>query len=158
MNKKLFVSAVVFIVAGVCMMVGGIGGIAYTHQGIVAEHVTTAEDSALPNKPMSGPLTIKAQADIIRVHTLKRTEGLVFADMPRTIPKLDDAKNPVLDEKGEPVMINNELRFGAWMPALTLMTSLQLALIAYAFSALAFVVGLLFVVNGCVFLALRKNQ
>lgn len=157
MHKKLFAFAVVFIIAGVCMMIGGIGGIAYTYKSISAEHVVTTEDSAIPNKPVRGPFTMKAQADVIRVHTMTRTSGLVFAQMPRTIPKLDEAKNPVLDEKGEPVMVANELRSGAWMPALTLMTSLQLGIVSYAFSLFALVVGLLFVMNGCIFLSLRKN-
>lgn len=157
MNKKLFVAAVIFIAAGICMMVGGIGGITYTYKSISAENITTTPDATIPSTQVRGPFTIKSQADIIRVHTLTRTEGQTFAQMPRTIPKLDEAKNPVLDEKGEPVMVPNELRAGAWMPALTLMTSLHLAFVTYAFSLLSLVLGFLFVLNGYVFLCLRKD-
>jgi hypothetical protein len=157
MNKKLFVAAVLFITAGGCMIVGGIGGITYTYKSISAEGITTPADATIPATQVRGPLTIKSQADVIRMHTLKRTEGLTFAQMPRTIPKLDEAKNPVFNELGEPVMVPNELRAGAWMPALTLTTSLQLAIVTYAFSLFALVCGLLFVVNGYIFLSLRKR-
>lgn len=158
MNKKLLAGAVVFFAAGICMMVGGIGGIAYTYKSISAESIMTPPDATIPNAQVLGPLTIKAQADIIRTHTMTRTGGLTFAQMPRTIPKLDDAKNPVLDAEGKPVMVPNELRSGAWMPALTLTTSLQLAIVTYAFSLLSLVLGLLCVVNGYMFLCLRKEQ
>jgi hypothetical protein len=158
MNKKLLVAAVVFFIAGAFMMIGGIGGITYTYKSISAENITTPKDATIPEAQVRGPFTIKAQADAIRMHTMTRTGGLTFAKMPRTIPKLDENKNPVLDEKGEPVMVPNELRSGAWMPALTLTTSLQLAIVTYAFSLLSLVLGFLFIVNGCVFLALRKNQ
>lgn len=156
MDKKLFVAAVLFIAAGVCMMIGGVGGITYTYKSISAENITTPSDATIPSTQVRGPFTIKSQADAIRMHTLTRTEGLTFAQMPRTIPKLDEAKNPVLNELGEPVMVPNELRAAAWMPALTLTTSLQLAIVSYAFSLFSLVVGLLFVVNGYVFLCLRK--
>lgn len=156
MDKKLFVAAVLFFAAGVCMMIGGIGGITYTYKSISAENITTPSDATIPSTQVRGPFTIKAQADAIRMHTMTRTGGLTFAQMPRTIPKLDEAKNPVLNELGEPVMVPNELRAAAWMPALTLTTSLQLAIVSYAFSLFSLVVGLLFVVNGYVFLCLRK--
>jgi len=157
MDKKLFVAAIIFIAAGICMMIGGIGGITYTYKSISAENITTASDASIPSTQVRGPFTIKAQADVIRMHTMTRTGGLTFAQMPRTIPKLDEAKNPVLDAEGKPVMVPNELRAGAWMPALTLMTSLHLAFVTYAFSLLSLVLGFLFVINGYVFLCLRKS-
>lgn len=156
MDKKLFVAALFFMAAGVCMMIGGIGGMTYTYKSISAENITTPSDATIPSTQVRGPFTIKSQADAIRMHTMTRTEGLTFAQMPRTIPKLDEAKNPVLDAEGKPVMVPNELRAAAWMPALTLTTSLQLAIVSYAFSLFALVAGFLFVVNGYLFFCLRK--
>lgn len=157
MNKKLLLIALAMFSAGSVMIVGGIGGIAYTYNAISNENIVTPDDASIPKTQVRGPLTIKAQADAIRMHTMKRTDGLTFASMPRTIPKLDENKNPVLDAEGKPVMVPNELRSGAWMPALTLTTALQLSIISYAFSLLSLVLGVLFAMNGYVVLTLRKN-
>ncbi|KKU78159.1 MAG: hypothetical protein UY04_C0045G0001, partial [Parcubacteria group bacterium GW2011_GWA2_47_7] len=44
-----------------------------------------------------------------------------------------------------------------WFNPLTLITSLNLGILTYAFALLSIVLGFLFMVNGYVFLALRKN-
>lgn len=137
------------------MMIGGITGICYTYTSISRENIVTPNDASIPGTPVGGPLTAKSQADIIRTHTLTRTGGLTFAKMPRTIPKLDEAGAPVLDEKGEVVMVPNTPR-ETWFQALTLITALNLGILTYAFSLLSIVLGSLFVLIGYVFLSLRK--
>src|SRR3989338_10049158 len=155
-NKLLTFSSIVSIVAGLAMVIGGIGGIIYTYQSIVAESITTTKDATIPNTPVRGPLTLKAQADVILMHTLTTTEGKRFSQMPRTIPELDEVGNPVVDEKGEPVMVPNEKR-RAWFNSVTLMTALELGMLTYAFSALSVLLGFLFLLNGYVFHALKKS-
>ena len=155
-EKILFLSSILSITAGIAMVLGGIGGIVYPYTSIAAESIITPKDATIPNAPVRGPLTLKSQADVILLHTLTSTEGKRFAQMPRTLPKLDAAGNPVLDEKGAPVMAPNEKR-STWFNAVALMTALQLGMLTYAFSALSFVLGLLFLLNGYVFCALRKS-
>lgn len=154
-NKKLLVSAVILFVSGAVMIIGGVGGIIYTHASVVAEDITTSKDATIPLAPVSGPLTLKSQADVIRMHTMTSTGGKTFAQMPRTLPVLDEAGNPVLDEKGAPTTMPNKLR-ESWFNATTLITALNLGILTYAFSLLSIVLGFLFIINGYVFLLLRQ--
>lgn len=48
-----------------------------------------------------------SQAEVIRKHVLVRTEGKTYAEMPRQVSKTDDDGQPVLDARGEPVMVSN---------------------------------------------------
>ncbi|HSE35544.1 MAG TPA: hypothetical protein VLB83_05485 [Candidatus Paceibacterota bacterium] len=157
MKKNIvFITALASLLAGAFLILGGICATLYTYQSVAAEKITTPKDATIPEAPVRGPITLKVQADTIRMHTMKTTEGKTFAEMPRMIPKLDEAGQPVLDEKGEPVMVQNEKRFGSWIPAVTLMTALQLGVLSYAFSALAIALGALFLLNGCALLAIRR--
>lgn len=156
MHKKLLISSIILFVAGTFMIIGGLGGMVFTYKSVAAESITTAKDAEMPLVPVRGPLSLKSQADVIRMHTLTSTGGKTFAQMPRILPVLDAAGVPVLDEKGEPVTKPNELR-AMWFQAITLMTALHLGIITYAFSLLSLVLGFLFILNGYVFLALRKN-
>src|SRR3989338_2792658 len=108
MKKLLTVSSVLAIVAGIVMVIGGIWGISFTYKNVAQENITTQDDASIPEVSVRGPLTLKAQADIIRAHTLETTGGKTYAEMPRQIAKLDSAGNPILDEKGQPVMVPND--------------------------------------------------
>lgn len=157
MKKNIvFITAVISLVAGASMVVAGICATIYTYQSVAAENITTPKDASIPEVSVRGPITLKVQADTIRMHTMTATEGKTFAEMPRMIPKLDEAGQPVLDEAGESVMVRNDKRFDSWIPAVTLMTALQLGVISYAFSALVIALGALFLLNGCALLSLRK--
>lgn len=157
LSRILIFASILSFIAGGAMLLGGVFGIVYTHQQIVAEKITTTPDSAIPNTSVAGPMTLKAQADVVLVHMLKMTDGKRFAEMPRTLPKLDDAGNPMLDEKGEALTVPNTAR-DMWFNAMSVRSALQLGILSYAFSALSLVLGLLFLVNGCVFCALRKRE
>jgi len=149
--KNLFgISSVLAIVAGIVMAVGGIWGIVFTYNNVARENITTPSDASIPNVPVRGPLTLKAQADIIRVHTLKTTSGKTYSEMPSKIPKLDQNNNPVLDEKGVAVMITNDAR-NIWVTATTLTTALNLGIITYVFSGLVFILGLISIWTGIIF-------
>ena len=90
MKKLLIASSILAVLAGIVLVAGGIWGIYFTYKNVSEEKIVTPKDSAVPERPVRGPLTLKAQADIIREHTLKMTDGKTFSEMPRQIPKLDD--------------------------------------------------------------------
>ena len=157
MKKLLIISSVLAILAGVVLVTGGIWGIYFTYKNVADEKVVTPKDSAIPEKPVRGPLTLKAQADIIREHTLRMTDGKTFSQMPRQIPKLDDNGNPVLDTEGSPVMVANTAR-DIWITATTLITALHLGVLTYIFSGMVLLFGLISIWTGVVFYALSRER
>ena len=157
MKKLLITSAVLAIVAGIVLVAGGVWGIYFTYKNIAEEKIVTTKDSAIPEKPVRGPLTLKAQADIIREHTLRMTDGKTFSEMPRQIPKLDDNGKPVLDAEGNPIMVANTAR-DIWITATTLITALHLGVLTYIFSGIILLFGLISIWTGVVFYALSRER
>jgi hypothetical protein len=51
-----------------------------------SERIVTPEDAGIPTAPVTGPEEAKAQADIIREHTLRITGGKTFAELDRNDP------------------------------------------------------------------------
>ena len=151
----LLIAGILALTIGLGSVVGGIVGIAYTWGQAVEENITTPSDAAIADTPVRGPLTMKAQVDVIEKHQLARTDGLRFSEMPRQVPAVDEAGNPVLDEAGEPVMVPNTLR-DSWITATTLTTALSLGIMAYMLGAFAIVSGVALVAVGLVFLYLRR--
>src|SRR3989338_2245767 len=150
MKRLLSVSSVVAIVAGVTMISGGLWGIVFTYKNVAQENITTPTDASVPGVPVRGPFTLKAQADIIRTHTLKTTGGKTYAEMPRQIAKLDSTGSPILDENGKPAMAPNTAR-DMWITATTLTTALNLGIVTYAFSGLILLFGLISIWTGVIF-------
>lgn len=157
MKKLLHFSSWLAIVTGAILIAGGVWGITFTYKNIVQENIVTPADAAIPEKPVRGPLTLRAQAEIIRTHTLKATENKTFAEMPRQIPKVDENGQPVVDADGKPVMVPNIAR-DIWITATTLTTALNLGLLTYVFSGLVILLGLISVWTGFVFRALGKER
>lgn len=156
MKKLLKVSSILAVVAGIIMVVGGIWGICFTKQNVSQEKIVTPSDARIPNAPLRGPRTLKAQADIIREHTLKMTGGKTYAEMPREIQKLDALGKGVVDSKGVPVMVPNDAR-NIWITATTLTTALHLAIFSYVFSVLVLICGFISIWTGIVFSKLSKK-
>ena len=156
MKKLIIVSSVLAIAAGIVMVSGGVWGIVFTYKNVARENITTPDDASIPNVPVRGPFTLKAEADIIRSHVLKTTDGKTYSEMPRQIPKLDQNGKPVLDEKGVAVMILNDAR-NTWITATTLTTALNLGIITYVFSGLILFLGLISIWTGITFRALSKK-
>lgn len=156
MKNLLKVSAVFAILAGLVMVIGGAWGISFTHENIAQEKIVTPEDAEIPGVPVSGPMTLKAQGDIIREHTLKSTGGKTFAEMPRTIDKMDAAGKVVLGADGKAVQVPNTSR-DIWVTATTLTTALNLGIFAYVFSGLFILLGLISLWTGVVLNALSKK-
>ncbi len=156
-NRILAIAAILSLIVGLGSVAGGVFGVVYTWNQAAAENIVTPPDAPVPETPVRGPLTMKAQADIIVEHTLENTDGLRYAEMPRFVPQVDDAGNPVLDENGEPVMVPNQAR-NIWITATTLTTALHLGIMAYALSALALFSGLVMIMIGLALWSLRSPQ
>jgi len=157
MKKLLVTSSMLAILAGIVLVAGGSWGIYFTYKNVANEKIVTPQDSAIPGKPVRGPLTLKAQADIIREHTLQSTEGKTFSEMPRQIPKLDDSGNPVLDGEGKSVMTANTAR-DIWITATTLITALHLGILTYVFSGMILLFGFISIWTGAVFWFLSRER
>jgi hypothetical protein len=155
MKNLLRVSSVVAILAGIVLVVGGIWGIYFTYQNIEREKIVTPPDATISQKPVRGPWTLKAQAEVIRKHTLKITGGKTYAEMPMQVAKLDEKGKPVLDASGKPVMVANSAR-DIWLTATTLITALNLGILTYVFSGLILLFGIISIWTGIVFYVLRK--
>lgn len=156
MKKILKISSVAAVLAGAILAIGGVWGIYFTYQNTAREKIVTPADAAIPEQPVRGPFTLKAQADAIRKHTLELTGGKTYAEMPRQIPKADENGRPVLDKDGNQVMVTNTAR-DIWITATTLTTALNLGILAYAFSGLIVMLGCVFIWIGVVCRALSKS-
>ncbi|MEK9201521.1 MAG: hypothetical protein AAB944_00965 [Patescibacteria group bacterium] len=156
MKKLLTVSSFLAIITGIVMIGGGVWGITFTYTNVARENIITPKDASIPSVPVRGLFTLRAQADIIRAHTLRMTGGKTYAEMPREIPKLDQNGTPVLDESGKPVMTVNTAR-DIWITANVLITALNLGIVTYAFSGLVFFLGLISIWTGITFFALSKK-
>lgn len=154
-RRLLAIVGILTLVVGIGSFAGGVFGAVYTWNQAASENITTPDDAVFPEVPLRGPFTMWAQADIIEHHQLDSTEGLRYAEMPRQIPSVDEAGNPVIGEDGEPVMVANAAR-ASWINATALITALNVGLLAYALSAFALVVGITMIASGVTFLSLRK--
>ena len=157
MKKQLKLASGFFMILGVLLLIGGIWSLCFTYNSVKKENITTPADASIPNKKVVGPLTLKAQSDIIRYHTLNSTKGQTYADMPRQIPKLDEQGKEVLDNEGKPVMVDNTLR-NMWITATSLMTALHLAILSYGVSILVILVGIAFMVNGYILCLFYRKE
>ncbi|HEY4715020.1 MAG TPA: hypothetical protein VIH31_00735 [Candidatus Paceibacterota bacterium] len=157
MKRLLSISSVLAIVVGVVLVAGGIWGLYFTYKNVVQEKIVTPEDASISNQPVRGPFTLKAQANIIRKHTLTSTGGKTFAEMPRQIEKLDADGKPILGADGKPVMMANTAR-DMWITATTLTTALNLGILSFAFSGLAILLGLISLWIGIIFCVLSKKS
>ena len=157
MKKLLKVSSLLAFVAGIILVIGGVWGICFTYKNIAQEKIVTPSDASISSKPVSGPFTLKAQADIIREHTLSMTNGKTYAEMPRQIAKLDESGKVILDKDGKPVMVANTAR-DIWITATSLTTALNLGILTYVFSGLIILLGCISIWTGIIFNILSKRN
>lgn len=149
MKKLLNISSRLTVIVGIGLIVGGIWGIYFTYQSIARENIVTPLDASISGRPVRGPLTLKAQSDIIRHHTLTITGNKTFAEMPRQIDKIDEKGQPVLDAEGKSVMVDNTAR-DIWITATALTTALNLGILTYALSGLVILFGLTLILIGII--------
>lgn len=128
------------------MILGGTWGIIFTYTNVARENIVTPSDASIPNTPVRGPFTLKSQADVIRDHVLKTTDGKTYSEMPQKIEKI---------ENGQTVMVSNDAR-AIWITATTLTTALHFAIITYVFSGLIIFLGFISIWTSITFRALRR--
>lgn len=119
------VLSLVLVGAGAVMLWQGLDAKGQVKDALVAEHVVTPEDAAIPSTPVDSAATAKAQADIIQHHVLDSTDGKTYADMERDDP----------------------LR-ATYLNAVTLRTSLMSAYMGFKVADLVTGLGALFLVLG----------
>ncbi len=151
-----FTSAILAFIAGIALVGAGVWGILFTYENVSEERIVTPSDASIPSQPVRGPLTLLAQSEIMREHTLKATKGQTYAQMPRQVLKVDETGNPVVDEMGQTVMIPNEAR-DIWITSTALRTALHLAIVTYAFSALTILIGFISLWTGMTFWMLKNT-
>lgn len=134
MKKLLRFSSVLAMIAGIILIAGGAWALNFTYKNVAQEHIVTPSDASIPSTPVSGPLTLMAQADIIRTHALKGAGGKTYAEMSREDPAR-----------------------ATWVTATTLITALNLGIMSYAFSTFTILIGLISLWTGIVFYALSKK-
>jgi hypothetical protein len=154
-RRLLAIVGILSLVVGIGSIAGGVTGAVYTWNQAAAENIITPDDAVFPEVPVRGPLSMYAQSAIITYHQLGSTGGLRYAEMPRQVPQVDEAGNPVLDDAGEQVMIPNAAR-ASWINVTALTSALNLGLMAYALAAFAIVIGITLAVSGWTFLSLRR--
>jgi len=155
-SRSFVIAAVLAVVVGLGSVLGGLVGMVYTWQTAAKENITTPDDAPIAGATVDGPLSLWSQASIIETHQLNRTEGLRYSEMPRTVPAVDADGNAVLDESGEQVMVPNAAR-ASWIDATSLITVLNLGLMAYALSLFAIVMGAAVAGLGWVVLRLSRS-
>ncbi len=115
----------VFIGAGAYMVSEGLQAKEQVKAELVAEGITTTEDSAIPNAPVNSAATAKAQSDVIKKHTLENTEGKTYAQMDREDPNRD-----------------------LYLKSVTLRTALNTAVMGFKVSQLVIGLGAMVIVVG----------
>lgn len=125
-TKTPRIIALIAIIAGAVMIIGGGVTWGMVTSQLKAENITIPDDASMfPGKQVQGPLTAFAQADIINEHALEASEGKTYAEL--------DGDDPVRAT----VMNGSFLR-----------ASLFTSVIAYGIAAFAIGLGALFVLIG----------
>jgi hypothetical protein len=135
MKRILAGVAITLMVVGVGSVAGGVAGAAYTRDVAAAEKVYAHEDSSRPGELVAGPVTMKAQADVILEHTLTYTEGKRFSEM-----SSDDEYRDL------------------WHMSTTWRNALNMGIMAFMLSAFAIVQGLALFAAGVGFGALALRE
>ncbi|MBP7671151.1 hypothetical protein KA119_02560 [Candidatus Gracilibacteria bacterium] len=149
MSKLTKISSILITAFGVLMIVAAICSWCFISQQVSREQITTPQDASIPNAPVQGPLTLKAQSDIIREHALDMTDGQTYAEMPRQIEQID--------ANGNKTMVDNTAR-NTWITVTALTTALNLGLLSYGLSALVGALGIIFVLIGLTFYQMNKKK
>lgn len=119
---------IIILIAGIIMILAGGATWMQVTSELKAQKITVAEDAAnFANKPVGGPLTAYAQAEIINKHALEATGGKTYAELGRDDPLRQTA-----------------------MTASFLRASLYTSVVAYGVAAMAIGLGILFILLGWV--------
>jgi hypothetical protein len=98
-KKRAWIGAIVFgvvlIGAGLFMVREARSAHDEVRDTLAAERIVSAEDADIPLVAVTGPAEAKAQADAIRTHMLKTTNGKTYAELDRADPNRAQYLNSV---------------------------------------------------------------
>jgi hypothetical protein len=134
-SRLIRILGIVVIVAGAILMVAGVITWIVVQTQLADEKITVSDDAArFQGDAVDGPLTAYAQADVIEKHALEASGGLTYAELPRDDPVRDTV-----------------------MDASFLRASLFTSVVAFGVAAMAFGLGVLFVVVGVALLFIASR-
>ncbi len=125
MNFSRKITSIAAILLGAVLIVGSIGTWVMVSTMLGEQNITTPDDACLSEREVRGPFTAYCQADIINQHALDSTGGLTYAELDRDDPLRDVAMN-----------------------ASFLQASLFTSVLAFGVAAMAFGMGVLFILLG----------
>ena len=127
--------AIISIVAGVVMIVGGAVTYYIVHRELADEHIVVSDDAASnAGEPVEGPFTAYSEAMVIKEHALDIGEGKTYAELPQDDPKRDTV-----------------------MTASFLRASLFTSVVSFGVAAFAAATGVLMVIIGFVLLKVTST-
>ena len=136
MSKLPKIVSIILYVAGVFMIVAG--GFTYyvVHRELADEHITVSDDADnFAGKPVEGPFTAYAQAEVIKKHSAEIADGQTYAQL--------DKEDP---------------RRASVMDASFLRASLFTSVVAFGVAALVIGLGALFIAVGLAIMALDRRS
>jgi hypothetical protein len=119
------IAAIGSIALGVLLIIGSIGTWVLVSSTLAEQNITTPDDACLPGREVAGPFTAYCQAEIIQKHAMESTGGLTYAELDREDPLRNVAMN-----------------------ASFLQASLFTSVLAFGVSAMAFGMGVIFILIG----------
>jgi hypothetical protein len=170
-KRKLFelggiVAGIILIAFGAAALFMSVNGLGTVSDNLKQEQIyfgNAAEDEAVPAKYseqlVDNGTKARAFAQVMRTHTLERSEGLTYSQMGRFVAASNpddpagtsDEAAALKDESGAPVA--NSAR-NTWVTETALTTALNLAYTAERISLFGMVVGIALLLSGIGFLVL----
>ena len=118
-------ASVASILLGIILVVGGIATWVVVSSTLADQKITTSDDACLPGRTVADPFTAYCQAQVIEKHTLEQTDGLTYAELDREDPRRETA-----------------------LTSSFLQASLFTSVLAFGVAAMAFGMGILFLLIG----------
>lgn len=128
--------AVLVMVGGVVLALGGVGTWGLVQTSLADEKITVAEDARwFAGEPVDGPFTAYSQADIIEHHAMEASGGKTYAELDREDPVRATVMN------------------GSFLRA-----SLFTSVVSFGIAAMAVGLGALFLLVGAALLRLSRTE
>lgn len=151
--KTTKIVGILSIIAGLVMIVAGILTWGTVTSQLKAENITVPGDStfmggAYAGKPVTGPLSAYAQADIINYHALEGSDGKTYAELGALARKAKEAGDEAAAEE-------YTAQRTTVMNASFLRASLFTSVVSYGVAALVIGLGFLFALIGWAFTTIK---
>jgi hypothetical protein len=118
-------ASVASILLGILLVAGGIATWVVVSTTLAGQKIVTSDDACLPGRTVADPFTAYCQAKVIETHTLEQTGGLTYAELDREDPLRQTA-----------------------LTSSFLQASLFTSVLAFGVAAMAFGMGILFLLIG----------